>query len=99
MAQNEVTLSNQNKPKKVQNGAVQQPDSLMSLLKEMDVQAQTTGYGDKSEISSLYQMPIDQPHGLDFDKITTTPAFANDVELIQQTMKQHNVVSNVLKRR
>ena len=54
----------------------------MSLLKEMDVQAQTTGYGDKSEISSLYQMPIDQPHGLDFDKITTTPAFANDVELI-----------------
>ena len=38
--------------------------------------------GDQSELSSLYQMPLDKPHGLDFDKINISPTFANDFEVI-----------------
>lgn len=56
-----------------------------------------------SSLSSLYEIPLDKPLGIDVSKFLTTSENVNyegnDMTLIQEALKQHKVVDQVLHKR
>ena len=59
--------------------------------------------GPASTLSSMYEMPYDKPLGLDVSKFlqpsTDSIYTGNDIDLIQEAMKQHSTLVNVLHKR
>lgn len=67
--------------------------------KEDDIMRTTT----KTNITSLYELPIDKPLGIDMQKFLQPDPFSkyegNDLEIILEALKQNKVVEEVLSKR
>ena len=57
----------------------------------------------KTSLSSLYEIPIDRPLNLDIGKFLQPKSElqynGNDIEIIQEAMKNHKIVENIMDRR
>ena len=57
----------------------------------------------KTNITSLYEMPLDKPLGIDMQKFLQADPLSkyegNDLELILESLKQNKVVEEVLAKR